>query len=218
MGTSGITDEGSQRPASAEGRDAASGEVMSTGTAPPAEPECGEVEVLVEILQPGSAVRRARTLVAELLEWAEVSDEDGRDAQLIVMELAANAERHSRPPYELRVYSQGGVPVWCEIVDGDPDLGEIPAMLARPPLPAGGEEADLPLLDLLAEGGRGLLLATHLSYGSCRTYPTRTTGTGRRAKAVGFALPTRTGSRLIRPDSLPPSPPRLSTFPTSSAG
>jgi hypothetical protein len=131
-----------------------------------------------------------------VLERAGVADEQIRDAQLVVMELAANAEKHALPPYELRIYGLCGVPAWCEVVDGDPDLGEIPALLDRP---IGGDEEDLPASEPLEEGGRGLLLVRYLSYGCCYAYATRTLITNRPGKAVGFALPTRTGTHPTFP-------------------
>ncbi len=142
---------------------------------------------LIEFLQPGSAVRRARSVLGAILGRAGVDEDRIRDAQLIVMELTANAERHARPPYELRVHDRRGVPAWCEVVDAAPDLDEIRALLARPAHL--GEQPDLPLAELLAENGRGLLLAQRLSGGTCRAYPTRRTTTGAPAKALAFALP-----------------------------
>ncbi|MFI6453458.1 hypothetical protein ACIBF6_18095 [Streptosporangium amethystogenes] len=113
---------------------------------------------------------------------------------MIAAELAANCERHARPPYELRVFHLAGVPTWCEVVDSDPDLGWIPAVLdhSRPQT----------ALDLFTENGRGLILVRELSRGHCRAYVTTAFATEAPAKAVAFALPTRSGTRLTCPPLL----------------
>jgi hypothetical protein len=116
------------------------------------------------------------------------------DAELAVAELAVNAERYGRPPYEVRIFEVAGVPVWCEVVDGDPDLRWIPALLERP--------FGLTVPDLFAENGRGLLLVRVLSEGYCRAYRTTTFTTGAPAKTVAFALPTPSGTRLTYPPLL----------------
>ncbi|MFC4588539.1 ATP-binding protein [Sphaerisporangium corydalis] len=148
-----------------------------------------EVGVLVTPLLPGSACRRAREVVREVLRAAGVTAGEVADAEIVVSELAANCEKHGRPPYEIRVLVVGGVPTWCEVVDGDPDLRWIPAVLSRPRV------QDSP--DALAEDGRGLLLVRELSQGRCDAYLTTTHATGTPAKAVAFALPT--GDRRRRP-------------------
>ncbi|MEV7008945.1 ATP-binding protein [Streptosporangium sp. NPDC051022] len=150
-----------------------------------------DVHMLVRVLRPGSVSRRARAVVREVLQAEGISGEEIADAETVVAELAANCEWHARPPYEIRVLSLCGVPTWCELVDGDPDLGWIPAMLDLP--------RAHPPLDLLAEGGRGLTLVRELSQGHCRAYPTTTFTTDTPAKAVAFALPTRSGTRLTCP-------------------
>ncbi|WP_329083876.1 ATP-binding protein [Streptosporangium sp. NBC_01469] len=150
----------------------------------------------MKVLRPGSASRRARAVVREVLQQAGLPDDDIDTAELIVAELAANAEKHARPPYELRVFSLDGTPTWCEIVEGDQDLHEIRIILN---LLHSVEEIGLPLL---AENGRGLLLAHRLSHGHCQTYPVVTLTTATPGKAVAFALPTLFGNRLIFP-SLP---------------
>ncbi|MDH2424926.1 hypothetical protein [Sphaerisporangium sp. TRM90804] len=179
-----------------------------------------DLSVLVRILPPGSASRRARAVIREALQGAGVREPAIGDAEIVVAELAANCERHARQPYELRVLSLGDVPIWCEIVDADPDLGEVSRVLdvlrlkVGPALGArdgddgeavGLQEAEGVVyaraegLDLFAESGRGLLLAYQLSDGRCRAYPTRTIITGAPAKAVAFALPTRSGEDLPLP-------------------
>ncbi|GAA3509234.1 anti-sigma regulatory factor (Ser/Thr protein kinase) [Streptosporangium album] len=154
----------------------------------------GDIHMLVRLLRPGSVFRRARAVVREVLQAEGVPGNDIADAETVVAELAANCERHARPPYELRVFSVGGIPTWCELVDGDPDLGWIPVILNRPHAQTA--------LDLFAENGRGLLLVRELSQGHCRAYPTTTFTTDGPAKAVAFALPTRSGTRLICPPLL----------------
>ncbi|WP_157254988.1 hypothetical protein [Nonomuraea typhae] len=55
---------------------------------------------------------------------------------------------------------------------------------------------------LLAEQGRGLALVRELSQGYCRTYPTMIATYAAPGKAVAFALPTRSGVRLMGPSPL----------------
>ncbi|MFJ2034127.1 ATP-binding protein [Streptosporangium sp. NPDC087985] len=161
----------------------------------------GGYHVLVRILQAGTASRRARTLVREVLSKAGAGDEEINDAETAIAELAANAEEHACGPFELRIVSLGGQPAWCEIADGDRDLDGIPAILDR--LRACGDE---PGLSLFAEHGRGLLLVHLLSGGRCQAYQTRMCATGTPGKAVGFALPAKTSPRSSAPvpnDGLP---------------
>ncbi|MBG0818672.1 hypothetical protein [Planomonospora sp. ID82291] len=161
----------------------------------------GGHRILVRLLRPGTAARRARAVIREVLLWSGIDAGSIGDAESAVAELAANAEAYARCPYELRVVFDGGRPAWCEVVDGDPDLGGIPAVLDR--LRTGGDE---PALGLFGERGRGLLLVHLLSEGRCRAYPTRTCATGTSGKAVAFALPTETGPRPRSPvpDAGPP--------------
>ncbi|WP_051751414.1 ATP-binding protein [Streptosporangium amethystogenes] len=167
--------------------------VTVTSTGDPEE-ALGQVGMLVAVLRPGSASRRARAVVREVLLAEGVPGDDIADAEAVAAELAANCERHARPPYEIRVFDLAGVPTWCEVVDGGPDLGWIPAVLdsSRPRI----------VPDLFAENGRGLLLVRELSQGYCRAYPTTTFTTDAPAKAVAFALPTRWGTRLTCPPLL----------------
>ncbi|WP_329080212.1 MULTISPECIES: ATP-binding protein [unclassified Streptosporangium] len=157
----------------------------------------GEIHTLVKVLRPGSASRRARAIVREVLQDAGLPDDDVDSAELIVAELAANAERHARPPYELRIHSLDGTPAWCEIVDSGPDPHEVGIILN---LLRSVTEIGLPLL---AENGRGLLLAHRLSLGHCHVRPTTVSTTGTPGKTVAFALPTPSG---IRPTFPPPEP------------
>jgi anti-sigma regulatory factor (Ser/Thr protein kinase) len=139
--------------------------------------------VSVKVLRSGSASRRARAVVRQVLQEAGVEAASVSDAELAVGELAANAETHARPPYELRIVTLDGSPTWCEVVDGDPDPAGLPQIsLAL--------RAFDPFTEWARESGRGLLLVHQLSEGRCRAYPTRTCATGVPGKAVGFALPS----------------------------
>ncbi|GII77313.1 hypothetical protein Sru01_22950 [Sphaerisporangium rufum] len=139
--------------------------------------------VLVTMLRAGSASRGARAALREALERAGVAADGVSDAEIIVAELAANAEKHACGPYELRVHCLSGIPVWCEMVDGGHGLDGILAILAG--LHTGPEHDPAPF----AENGRGLLLAHRLSYGHCYAYPTTMSVGGGAGKAVAFALP-----------------------------
>ncbi|WP_405139947.1 ATP-binding protein [Sphaerisporangium sp. NBC_01403] len=148
-----------------------------------------DIRVLVRILPYGSAARRARTVIRDVLQQAGLARDAVIDAEIIVGELAANAERHARQPYELRVFHIGGVPTWCEVVDGDPEPEKIRHAFQRlSTLPE-------PDLSLLAENGRGLLMTYELSQGHCQAYRTTTITTDAPAKAVAFALPNCSGHR-----------------------
>ncbi|GAA3826717.1 hypothetical protein GCM10022226_54390 [Sphaerisporangium flaviroseum] len=124
-----------------------------------------------------------------MLRQAGLDDDAIADAELIVGELAANAERHGRPPFEVHVFSVDGVPAWCEIIDGDPDVHEVAIILD---LLRSVREIGLPLL---AEDGRGLLLAHRLSGGHCHVHSITTCTTGTPGKAVAFALPLSSSPR-----------------------
>ncbi|MDH2429601.1 ATP-binding protein [Sphaerisporangium sp. TRM90804] len=139
--------------------------------------------VVVTPLCPGSAARVARAAVRAALARTGTAPDDVGDAEIVVSELAANAERHANGPYELRIHWLGGVPAWCEMVDGGLDLGTIPAILAL--LHA---SASAPPMSL-DENGRGLMLAHRLSRGHCCAYPTTLSDGGGMGKAVAFALP-----------------------------
>ncbi|WP_424528243.1 ATP-binding protein [Sphaerisporangium viridialbum] len=147
------------------------------------------VRTLVEVLKHGSAARQARAAIRDVLRKADVKEDRIADVEMIVAELAANAERYATEPYELQILSVHGVPVWCEIVDGSPDLERVAALLDRLRT---FKETDLPLL---AENGRGLLIAHKLAGGDCEVYPTGSSSTGVPGKAVGFALPTAPSGR-----------------------
>ncbi|WP_182883928.1 ATP-binding protein [Microbispora sp. H10949] len=151
--------------------------------APPA--RLHDYRVLVKVLRPGSAAHRARTVVRQVLQAAGVDDEGVSDAESAVAELAANAETHARRPYELRIVTVDGLPAWCEVVDGDEDLADIPRILRE-------LRTSDPFTLWLRESGRGLLMVHRLSAGRCGAYRTRTYATGIPGKAVAFALPMKT--------------------------
>lgn len=157
-----------------------------------------DYHVLVKVLTPGSAARRARAVVRQVLQDAGVGGEDLSDAELAVAELAANAETHARPPYELRIVTVDGSPAWCEMVDGDPDPGSVPLISAALRVLRTPRAFD-PLAVWSQESGRGLPLIHQLSGGRCHAYPTRTYATGVAGKAVAFALPSTTGPRSQAP-------------------
>ncbi|MDF5754721.1 ATP-binding protein [Spongiactinospora sp. TRM90649] len=134
-------------------------------------------QLQVTSLPVDGAVRAARAVVRDALRG--LKEDDLRDAELVVAELAGNAVRHACPPYEVRVFSVGGRAVWCEVVDGDPGgVGAVLAALGRP-------RADP---DLAAEDGRGLVVVRALSHGRCGVYAM---AVPRPAKAVGFVVPCR---------------------------
>ncbi len=154
----------------------------------------GRYRVLVRLLTPGTVAHRARAVLRDVLLQAGADDESAGDAESAVAELAANAEAYACGPYELRVAFVDDRPVWCEVVDGDPDLNGIPGMLDR--LRADGGDFDL---DVFEEHGRGLLLVHLLSKGRCLAYPTRTCLSGVPGKAVAFALLPETSPRPCSP-------------------
>lgn len=115
------------------------------------------------------------------------------DAEIIVGELAANADVHARPPYELRIVTVAGRPVWCEVVDGDEELGSIAALfeeLRRSDGPAVVIDWDD---EPPQESGRGLSIVHRMCGGRCLVFPTLSCTTGAPAKAVAFALPISGG-------------------------
>jgi anti-sigma regulatory factor (Ser/Thr protein kinase) len=140
-----------------------------------------------------SAERRARVVLREVLAEAELPDDDIADMELVAAELAANGVRHARPPYELRVLYAGAGrrPVWCEIVDAEPELGRVAECLRESGAQVSpGEVEDLDaLIANLSLSGRGLTLVRGLTAGRCAAYPTTTCTVAGTGKAIGFALP-----------------------------
>lgn len=167
----------------------------------------GDCQLMVTMLPSSAAARWARNVLREVLLEADVDDGDTCDAESAVAELAANAHAHGRGPCELRIIIARGVPVWCEVVDSDPDLGRIPAILDELGTAGSRLESDP---SMLAESGRGLLLAHQLSNGRCHAYATTLRTTAAPGKAVAFALPkTRTASAIA--DTNPQPGPPLGT-------
>lgn len=141
------------------------------------------VQLLVKQLPPGTAARLARRLLRDALNRSGLPEEEICEAELVVAEAAANCERHARPPYELRICVLAGVPVWCELVDGDPDLGRLPALLHRRVEPGDHRQRDA-----WPSGERqdGELAGRGRRDGGCRTF-----GRGDRApEGDGAAEPT----------------------------
>lgn len=172
-------------------------------TAPPNQPPLADIrkavgqQLLVQALPAGSAARRARAILREILASAGVDAEDMADAETSVGELAANADSHAPGPYELRIVMAGGRPSWCEVVDGDRDPSQIEKILQRlrhkPDTHIHGDAESIDaerVAELLSESGHGLLIVHRLSGGRCRAFPTVACSTGLPGKAVAFALPT----------------------------
>lgn len=149
--------------------------------------------LLVRVLRPGSAAHRARAVVRQVLGGVGVGERGMCDAESAVAELAANAEIHARPPYELRIISVGGVPTWCEVVDGDPGTERVSMILRE-------LETGDPVTQWFLESGRGLLMVRRLSGSRCHVYPTRVCTTGAPGKAIAFALPLPAGSAVPGPE------------------
>ncbi|OLT36357.1 hypothetical protein BJF79_31275 [Actinomadura sp. CNU-125] len=149
--------------------------------------------MIVHVLPDGRAGQRARALVREVLESADVSESGITDAELAVSELAANADTHSFGPYELRIVLAAGQPVWCEVIDADERLAGIPQMFAK--LDPNAEPGDpVNIEDPPQENGRGLAIVHRLSRGRCGAFTTVMHTTGLPGKAVAFALPDNSGS------------------------
>ncbi|MFC4529228.1 ATP-binding protein [Sphaerisporangium dianthi] len=102
-----------------------------------------DLRILIRILPAGSASRRARAVVREALQNAGVGADAVGDMEIIAAELAANCEKHARPPYEMRVFSLGEVPIWCEIIDGDPDISAVSQVLDVLRAPQGWRQPDV---------------------------------------------------------------------------
>lgn len=147
--------------------------------------------LIIHGLSAGAAARQARTVLREALKTAGVGDEEIGDAELVVGELAANADVHACPPYELRIVNVAGRPVWCEVVDGDPRLDRITEIFDELRRSSGSacmaDQSD----ELPQESGRGLSIVHRICNGRCLVFPTLSCTTGAPAKAVAFALPMR---------------------------
>lgn len=144
--------------------------------------------LIADALPSGRAGRGARAVVRESLEAAGVCESEIADAELAVGELAANADTHSRGPYEIRILLAGGHPVWCEVIDADQDLAGIPEVFAKLRLNAPADNVAR-VEEPPQENGHGLMIVHQLSGGRCGAFPTVMHTTGLPGKAVGFALP-----------------------------
>lgn len=142
------------------------------------------------------AVARARALARRTLAERGLHGEALAEGELMACELATNAVRHARPPYELRLRATRPASVVCEIVDALPALPPIPAE------PAASGAFGLTLADIdtadvdVLEGGRGLAMVARLSgnHLGARYTRTHTTPLPTAAKAVWFALPQPSAS------------------------
>ncbi|MEZ0076276.1 ATP-binding protein [Planotetraspora sp. GP83] len=131
-----------------------------------------------------SAVHRARALLRCELTALRIADELIGDVELVVAELASNAVRHARGPYELRVLYDRGVPVEAEVADAGTGADLVDELLDRPlVIPDSIEDLEL--------GGRGLRLVAALTGGRCGGRQVRLCGTGRAGTGVWFGLPTQ---------------------------
>ncbi|MFI7644221.1 ATP-binding protein [Nonomuraea sp. NPDC049400] len=149
----------------------------------------------VKPLRPDRATKQARSSLAQVLSEAGVVDAMVDDALLAVSEVAGNAAKHGKPPYEMRIFSVHGCPVWCDIFDGG-DYLNLPEVFAN--LGQGISQG----IDEIS--GRGLELVHWLTHGRCDFYPAYTYLEPRLGKAVAFALPTRCSSPVAaqRPNEL----------------
>ncbi|HEX6467883.1 MAG TPA: ATP-binding protein [Streptosporangiaceae bacterium] len=134
-----------------------------------------------------AAVGRARELLRAALAALGFDAETTGDGVLMVSELATNALRHARPPYEMRLRRDDRA-LTCEIADASPVLPALPRR-AGPAHQALDGIAGTALPDL-REAGRGLEIVKHLSGGRCGTWPTvlRATGAAVCGKSVWFSL------------------------------
>lgn len=160
----------------------------------PGGPVASGHRLIVRVLPKGRAARRARAIVRDVLGDIDVDEGAVCDAELVVGELAANADTHACWPYELRIVIAGGRPVWCQVVDGDPDLAGIPEIFAK--LRRDAAPGDQPSAEEVPQlSGRGLAIVHRLTNGRCMAFPTVTCASGRPGKAVAFALPLSKRSR-----------------------
>ena len=130
-------------------------------------------------------VVHGRGLVRRVLNAFGLAGDVVDDGVLMVSELIANAVRHARAPYELRIYRTDRTAI-CEVVDGLRLLPQIPDGKAE-----GLSLQDIDSIDLTRlECGRGLEVVYQLSKGHCGARFTKTyaTGTPMDGKAVWFAI------------------------------
>lgn len=130
--------------------------------------------------------RHARAAVREVLQNVGADEGDVDDAELAVGELAANAVSYAGGPYEIRFVIIAGRAAWCEVVDGDAGLFDIPEIFEKLHRT---ETSDCVPDEVPQESGHGLAIVHRISGGRCKAYPTVVSSTGRPGKAVAFALP-----------------------------
>jgi anti-sigma regulatory factor (Ser/Thr protein kinase) len=152
-----------------------------------------DVYVRAWCLPPGSAARRARSLLRACLRRHLTDEELSDDLEAVVDELAANAWQHACGPCEMRVVWHQGVPVLCEITDGGDAASELTKRLHQ----ADDLTADTTDTDIgaLLEGGRGLAIVARLTNGHCGARQARLLSTGQPGTSVWFAIPA------VRPGS-----------------
>jgi anti-sigma regulatory factor (Ser/Thr protein kinase) len=134
-----------------------------------------------------AAAGRARELLRTALTTLGFDAETTADGVLMISELATNALRHARPPYELRLRRDGRL-VTCEIADASPALPTLPRSAGPSHPTLGGSDAAGP--PHLREAGRGLDIVSRLSGGRCGARPTilHAGGLPVCGKGVWFAL------------------------------
>ncbi|MFI7145974.1 ATP-binding protein [Nonomuraea sp. NPDC050022] len=129
--------------------------------------------------------RQARGLLLSALTTLPIGPKRIEDALLMVGEVAANAEKHAHPPYELRIYHTRRRTV-VEFIDGDCRPLVLPPRLIPELTLAGIDCLEIEAL----ERGRGLLTVVALAQGDCGVRQLPAQG-GRPCigKAIWFALP-----------------------------
>jgi anti-sigma regulatory factor (Ser/Thr protein kinase) len=164
-----------------------------------------DIHVRAWCLPPGSAARRARSLLRSCLQHHLTDEELTDDLEAVVDELAANAWQHACGPCEMRLVWHQGVPVLCEVTDAGDAASELAKRL-RQAIELTNETADADINALL-EGGRGLGIVARLTNGHCGARPARLLSTGQQGTSVWFAIPApQSGSRAVGAACCQPSP------------
>ncbi len=158
-----------------------------------------DLHVRAWCLPPGSAARRARSLLRDCLGPHVTDGELTDDLESVVDELAANAWQHACGPCEMRVVCHQGIPVVCEITDAGDSASELTKRLRQAAdLTTDPTDGDI---GALLEGGRGLSIVARLTNGRCGARQARLLSTGQPGTSVWFALPAS------RSAIQPPQPP-----------
>lgn len=147
------------------------------------------IHVRAWCLPPGSAARRARSLLRSCLQHHLTDSELIDDLEAVVDELAANAWQHACGPCEMRLVWHHGIPVLCEVTDTGDAASELAERL-RQAVEASNGTADADI-DALLEGGRGLAIVARLTNGHCGARPAQLLSTGQPGTSVWFAIPAR---------------------------